>query len=169
MKMPVFSRPVQAALWLTAVLTALALLKPEPSGVPAAAAPAPPEHVSPARGRAAATAEAPWVRAPEEAWTPPEAERQAALAAPAPAPSPVPPPAPIVQAPEPTAPEPAMSYLGRLEQDGRSHVFLGVGADLRIVEIGGSIDGLWKVEKVTATQVELRYLPLDQIRFIAVQ
>jgi len=64
-----------------------------------------------------------------------------------------------------------MSYLGRLEQDGHSFVFLGTGtgADPQVVEIGGSIDGLWKVEKVTATQVELRYLPLNQIRFIAVQ
>jgi hypothetical protein len=99
---------------------------------------------------------------------PPEARQQAALAPPAPVPDPVPPPVPM-QPPAPMAPEPAMSYLGRLEQDGRSYVFLGTGADPRVVEIGSTIDGLWKVEKVTATQVELRYLPLNQIRFIAVQ
>lgn len=168
MKTPVFSKPLQAALWLTAVLTALALLKPDGSGVPAAGAPAAQEHASPAGGSAAAAAEAPWVRVPEEAWTPPEARQQAALAPLAPVPAPVPPPV-SMQPPEPTAPDPAMSYLGRLEQDGRSYVFLGTGADPQVVEVGSAIDGLWKVEKVTATQVELRYLPLNQIRFIAVQ
>jgi hypothetical protein len=167
MNTPAFSKPLQAALWLTAVLTLLALLKPDGAGAPAAEAPARREHASPAGGDATAPA-APWIRVPEEAWMPPEARQQAALAPPAPVPDPVPPPVPM-QPPAPTAPEPAMSYLGRLEQDGRSYVFLGTGADPRVVEIGSTIDGLWKVEKVTATQVELRYLPLNQIRFIAVQ
>jgi hypothetical protein len=164
----VLSKPVQAALWLTAVLTALALLKPDGSGVVAAGAPAPQEHASPAGDDANPAAEAPWVRVPEEAWTPPEARQQAALAPPEPASPPVPPPV-SMPPPEPTAPDPAMRYLGRLEQDGRSYVFLGTGADPQVVEVGNAIDGLWKVEKVTATQVELRYLPLNQIRFIAVQ
>ncbi|GAA4347978.1 hypothetical protein GCM10023165_33320 [Variovorax defluvii] len=160
------SKPLQAALWLTAVLTVVVLMKPEAPGVLAADAPALQKEEARAPAEVAVTVDTPWVRAPEDAWTPPEAEQPAAVAPPAPPPAP-PPPTAIAPPPEPVAPDPAMRYLGRLDQDGRRFVFLGVGDDAQVVEVGAAIDGVWKVEKVTATQVELRYLPLNQIRAIA--
>ncbi len=165
MKALTLSKPLQAALVTTAVWTAIALSKPDAIDAPvpvasdALVAPRPsrdPRHVG-----------TPWVRSVGAPWNAPEVDLQKSADAEAPAP-PVVLPAPVIDTPKPVAPDPALIYLGRLEQDGRHYVFLGRGADPQVVEIGGLVDAQWKVEKMTATEVRLRYLPLNEVRSIPV-
>lgn len=166
------SRPLQLALLAATTLTAVALLKPDPLAAP----PADPAQLAPAQQRrpeaASGTSRSdapPWIRVVGEAWAPPVSE-QAQAAAAAMAAQPEPPPPPIAEPPpQPVVPDPGLTYLGRINQDGRSHVFLGKGTDPQVVEIGGLVDSHWRVEKATATQIELRHLPLNEIRFVAVQ
>ncbi len=155
---------LQAGLLATAVLTLLALLKPE------AMAPWPMTAEDMARSKPGAETHAraaePWLRtaaALPEAPEPPPPPPPPAPAPPAPPPAIVPPP------PKPVAPDPPFTYLGRIDQDGRSHVFLGLGADPRVVEVGEAVDAQWKVEKADPTQLVLRYLPLNEIRIVALQ
>ncbi|MBT2336227.1 hypothetical protein J7E49_20215 [Variovorax paradoxus] len=167
MNTPSLSKPLQAALLTTAVLTAIALLKPEAADAPLAGS----SNEMPAMSRPASDTrrpEAPWVRMAGEEWRPSDADLQKAADAIAATALPVAPPPPPVEPPKPTAPDPSLVYLGRIDQDGRHYVFLGRGADPQVVEIGGLVDPQWKVEKATATQVQLRYLPLNEIRSIPV-
>lgn len=164
MKSLALSKPVQAALWMTAALVALALLKPDAVEV---AEQAPRRALQAARTDTGFASGAPWIRSSSAAWEP-----AVAAAAPVPAapPAALPIALPIALAPTPpkaVAPDPGLSYLGRIEQDGRSYVFLGSGPIPKVVEIGGLVDPQWRVEKATASQVELRYLPLNETRFIA--
>ncbi|VTU36669.1 hypothetical protein H6CHR_04762 [Variovorax sp. PBL-H6] len=162
MKHGSLGKGLQAGLLFTAMLTALALLKPEalapwPSSAEGMARPQP---VAGARARAAE----PWLRTaalPE----PPEPPQPPTPAPPPPAP-PAPPPV-IEPPPKPVAPDPPFTYLGRIDQDGHTHVFLGLGADPRVVAVGEAVDAQWKVEKADPTQLVLRYLPLNEIRTIA--
>jgi len=165
-KLPSLSKPLQAALLMTTTLTAIALLKPEALDVSAADRGA--VRVAPSQSADANRPQAPWVRLAGEEWKPSDAEQQKAADALAAAAAPVAPAPPPVAQPKPTAPDPALTYLGRIEQDGRSYVFLGRGADPQVVEIGGLVDPQWKVEKATATQVQLRYLPLNEVRSLPV-
>ncbi|MDQ0612266.1 hypothetical protein QFZ83_006437 [Variovorax sp. W1I1] len=166
MKSPSLSKPLQAALLMTATLTAIALLKPE--ALDASVADVGPERDAPTQTADARRPPAPWVRLAGEEWKPSDAELRRAVDAAAAAAPPVAPPAPVVEAPKPVAPDPSLVYLGRIEQDGRRYVFLGRGADPQVVEIGGLADPQWRVEKATATEVQLRYLPLNEIRSIPV-
>jgi len=166
MKALSLSKPLQAALLLTAALTAIALLKPDALDTPAAT----PSQVHASQDRTSTSPGpgAPWVRPAGEEWRPSDAEQRRAAEAAAAAAAPAVPPAPPMPPPKPTAPDPALTYLGRIDQDGRSYVFLGKGADPQVVEIGSLVDPQWRVEKASATQIELRYLPLNEIRMIPV-
>lgn len=166
MKALSLSKPLQAALLLTAAMTAIALLKPDALDTPAA--PLSQVHASQDRTSTSPGSAAPWIRTAGEEWQPSEAEQRRAAEAAAAAAAPVVPPAPPMPPPKPTAPDPALTYLGRIDQDGRSYVFLGKGADPQVVEIGSLVDPQWKVEKASATQIELRFLPLNEIRMIPV-
>ncbi|MDP9877271.1 hypothetical protein J2W25_000867 [Variovorax boronicumulans] len=167
MKPPSLSKPLQAGLLMTVMLTAIALLKPEAldasvtDGSPVRAA-------SNQKTGTDLRPQAPWIRLAGEEWKPSDAELQKAADALVAAAAPVVTPPPVVEPPKPTAPDPALAYLGRIDQDGRHYVFLGRGADPQVVEIGGLVDPQWKVEKATATQVQLRYLPLNEVRSIPV-
>lgn len=166
------SKPLQLALLATAVLTAVALLKPDTVDVLAddasdALAARSPQNMTGEQTNPT-TSDAPWIRAPGEEWKPSDAEQRRAAEIAAAATAPVAPPAPSLPPPMPVAPDPALVYLGRMDQDGRSYVFLGRGKDPQVVEIGGQVDPQWKVEKATAGEVELRYLPLNEIRAIPV-
>jgi len=166
MKALSLSKPLQAALLLTAALTAIALLKPDALDTPAA----PSSQVQASQDRTSTPpgSGAPWMRLAGEEWRPSDAEQRRAAEAAAAAAAPVVPLAPPMPPPKPTAPDPALTYLGRIDQDGRSYVFLGKGADPQVVEIGSLVDPQWRVEKASATQIELRYLPLNEIRMIPV-
>jgi hypothetical protein len=82
-----------------------------------------------------------------------------APAAPAPAPEPAP-PLPAAAAP-PVAPALPFRFLGRY-RDGRGQTVLLVdGERLHVVGPGDTIDGTWRVERVTGQLVELTYLPMQ--------
>ena len=164
MRQALLGKGLQAGLLVTAVLTLLALLKPE------AVAPWPLAAEDMARSKLGAETHAraaePWLRTAAALPELPE------LPQPPPPPAPPPPAPPSAVAPpppRPVAPDPPFAYLGRIDQDGRSHVFLGLGAEPRVVEVGESVDAQWKVEKAGPTQLVLRYLPLNEIRIVALQ
>lgn len=169
MKSPPFSKPLQAALLLTATLTVIALLKPEAIDAPTLPAPEAGSRTPESPGAETLGREAPWVRLAGEGWKPADVELRKVDEAAAAVLAPAAPPPSVIAPSKPIAPDPLLTYLGRMDQDGRSYVFLGRGAEPQVVEIGGLLDPQWKVEKASATGVELRFLPLNETRFIAVQ
>lgn len=77
---------------------------------------------------------------------------------------PPPPPQPeiIQEAPKPTAPPLPFRYMGRMqEEDGKTLVYLTQGARAYSVSQGDTIDGTYRVEGISPTQVTLVYLPLN--------
>lgn len=168
MTRPGLSKPLQVVLFTTVSLTAVALLKPASVEAPDDIFDSlPPARAAELSGATPASG-APWIRLPGEEWKPAMTDAEKAAQAQLAAPPPPPPPAPI-SLPKPSAPDPGLAYLGRIEQDGHHYVFLGRGAQPLVVEVGGQVDAQWKVEKASATQIELRYLPLGEVRLIAVQ
>ena len=160
------SKPLQAASWAVLVLTAIALLKPDRTDPQNFAVPR--MQLSTSSSPSPSFVETPWLRPAAELVKPIESSGQAISpgAASAMVPEARPPAAAV---PVPIAPDPGLSYLGRMEQEGRSYVFLGRGAVPQVVEVGHSIDPQWQVEKATSVQVDLRYLPLNELRSIAIQ
>lgn len=161
------SKPLQAILLVTAVLSVLALLKPEGLTASQAEDSLLSEHHD---KRAASQADdhvmAPWLRTLVE---PPQTASLAQGFAPPPAPPPVMPVvvAPPPEPPKPVVPTPAFTYLGRMIRDERTFVFLGSGEDIEVVAIGDPVDNNWRVESVSDTGVELRYMPLNETRQLA--
>jgi len=96
------------------------------------------------------------------------------LAAKAAAPPPPPPPAPVVALPPPppppppTAPPLPYSFVGMLEDKSRPQAFLARGEVLNIVKVGDVIDNSYRVEALSASQVVLTYLPLNQTQTLSV-
>ncbi|KWT74863.1 MULTISPECIES: hypothetical protein [unclassified Variovorax] len=165
MRQASLGKGLQTGLLATAVLTVLALLKPEAVVEPWPVAGDDMARSKPGAETRARTAE-PWLRTAAALPQAPEPPQPT----PAPArPPPAPPPAIVPPPPKPVAPDPPFTYLGRIDQDGRSHVFLGLGADPHVVEVGEAVDAQWKVEKADPTQLVLRYLPLNEIRIVALQ
>lgn len=76
-----------------------------------------------------------------------------------------PPPAPKalrpVVAPKPVAPPVPYSYLGQVEQEGRTMFFLFKANRLYSVAAGDVLDGAYRVEGGAAGKVDLTYLPLN--------
>lgn len=163
MRQASLGKGLQAGLLATAVLTVLALLKPEVVAPWRLAA----EDMARSKPGAETHARAaqPWLRT---AVALPQAPEPPPPPPPAP-PPPAPPPAIVRPPPKPVAPDPPFTYLGRIDQDGRSHVFLSLGADPHVVEVGQAVDAQWKVEKADPTQLVLRYLPLNELRIVALQ
>lgn len=161
------SRPLQAVLLATAVLTILALLKPEGLSGAGATESLLPERQAKVDGKKVEDIAAnPWLRALAE---PLQAASLAQGFSPPPPPVPV---APVVVAPppeppRPVVPTPAFTYLGRMVRDDRTFVFLGSGEDIEVVAIGDPVDNNWRVESVSDTGVELRYMPLNETRLLA--
>ncbi|MCA8254968.1 hypothetical protein LGM89_16960 [Burkholderia sp. AU31624] len=84
-------------------------------------------------------------------------------------PPPVVPPPPETRPAPPTAPPVPFVYLG--QQDARSakpQVFLGNGDQLLIVSPGDVIGGQYRVESVSASNVVLTYLPLNQVQTVLI-
>ena len=79
---------------------------------------------------------------------------------PPPPPPPKPPPKPLPP-PPPTAPPMPFSFMGRYE-DGAKRVILLVKGDLvYTVSEGDVIDNIYRVERLSAGQLEMTYLPLN--------
>ncbi|MDN7904580.1 hypothetical protein QZM18_10655 [Burkholderia diffusa] len=69
----------------------------------------------------------------------------------------------------PSAPPVPFTYVG--EQDAKAakpHVFLSNGDQLLIVSPGDVIDGQYRVESVSESNVVLTYLPLNQVQVVSI-
>jgi hypothetical protein len=74
---------------------------------------------------------------------------------------PPPPPPPLPPAPIPTAPPLPFTYMGRYEDPPKRLVILASGSKLYTVSEGETIDGNYRVDRITDRAVELVYLPLN--------
>ena len=79
------------------------------------------------------------------------------------APPPPPPPAPYVP-PPPQAPPLPFSYMGRWHDAGQTTYYLTRGSLPVSVRAGEVLDGVWRLESVSGTQLNFTYLPLNQMR-----
>ena len=77
---------------------------------------------------------------------------------------PGPPPPP----PKPVAPPLPYTFAGRMLQDGTVFVFLARGDTVITAKQGDIIDGVYRVDSITETQVALTYVPLGQKQSLAV-
>jgi hypothetical protein len=88
----------------------------------------------------------------------------------------LPPPPPVVvpvvaeaPPPAPTAPPVPFTYLGELDvKAAKPQVFLSSGDRLLIVSPGEVVDNQYRVESVSASDVVLTYLPLNQTQVITI-
>lgn len=81
-----------------------------------------------------------------------------------------PPPPPAAKAPPPpapTAPEFPYAYQGRVDDAGKASVLLGRGDKSLAVQAGDTIDGTWRIEKISERSVDLLYLPLKERQSIS--
>jgi hypothetical protein len=79
-------------------------------------------------------------------------------------------PAPPAPAPPPTAPPVPFTYLGELNaKAAKPQVFLSSGDRLLIVSPGEVVDGQYRVDSISETDVVLTYLPLNQRQSISTQ
>jgi hypothetical protein len=61
----------------------------------------------------------------------------------------------------PTAPPLPFTYLGTVQDDGKTVVFLAKGQRLYTVHKGGVFDGQYRLEDESSDRIELVYLPLN--------
>lgn len=162
------------ALLITALLTALAAMLPEPTDATGDVA------IATARARPVATRTA-TLRAdsapgsePASSW--PAPIRRAASAAetlasstdaawspppPPPAP-PAPPPQRAVAAPPPAAPPLPFTWIGRLEEDGRHKAVLQGERKTIAAQAGDTLEGQWRIEALDESQMTVVWLPGQQ-------
>ncbi|WP_431819972.1 hypothetical protein [Burkholderia sp. F1] len=147
---------------------------------------APPQAAVQAASAASASTAAVAPRAPVDTTTPAATPREklAALRAPVsvesandpftasswlpPPPVDVPPP-PTARPAPPTAPPVPFTYVGELDAKAeKPQVFLSNGDQLLIVSPGDVIDGQYRVDSVSASNVVLTYLPLNQMQVVSI-
>ena len=75
-------------------------------------------------------------------------------------PPPMPPPKPLPP-PPPTAPPMPFSFMGRYEDGEKLIILLVKGDRVYTVSEGEVIDNTYRVDRLTASQLELTYLPLN--------
>ncbi|KVA08646.1 hypothetical protein [Burkholderia ubonensis] len=84
-------------------------------------------------------------------------------------PPPVEAPPPTARPAPPTAPPVPFSYVGELDAKAdKPQVFLSNGDQLLIVSPGDVIDGQYRVDSVSASNVVLTYLPLNQTQVVSI-
>lgn len=79
-------------------------------------------------------------------------------------PPPPPPPPPYVPPPPPQAPPLPYAYMGRWLDAGETTWYLTRGNQPVSVRPGQVLDGVWRLEPVTAGMLNFTYLPLNQTR-----
>ena len=85
-------------------------------------------------------------------------------------PAPPAPPVTIRSArPKPTVPAFAYTYIGRIEQDGVTRVFLARGANLIIVAKGDTLGDGFRVDDIGADAMTVTYLPLKKTAHVALE
>ncbi|OJA87108.1 hypothetical protein [Burkholderia ubonensis] len=142
---------------------------------------APPSRAIAQAASAASAASSARVDAPTPAATP--REKLAALRAPVSVesandpftasswlpPPPVEAPLPAARPAPPTAPPVPFTYVGELDAKAdKPQVFLSNGDQLLIVSPGDVIDGQYRVDAVSASNVVLTYLPLNQTQVVSI-
>ncbi len=70
--------------------------------------------------------------------------------------------------PSPTAPSVPFRFAGRMLQGDQVFVFLERGESIITARQGDTVDGAYRIDSVSETQVALTYVPLDQKQTIAV-
>lgn len=88
--------------------------------------------------------------------------------APPPAPAPVRAQPVAVAAPAPTAPALPYAFLGKLDDAERLRVFLMRDEKIYTVSVGDVIDGTYRVERISASEMVLTYLPLKVTQTLSV-
>ncbi|KVD10678.1 hypothetical protein WI81_25785 [Burkholderia ubonensis] len=84
-------------------------------------------------------------------------------------PPPVEAPLPTARPAPPTAPPVPFTYVGELDAKAdKPQVFLSNGDQLLIVSPGDVIDGQYRVDAVSASNVVLTYLPLNQTQVVSI-
>ncbi|KVN22627.1 hypothetical protein WJ63_00275 [Burkholderia pyrrocinia] len=79
------------------------------------------------------------------------------------------PPPPVARPAPPTAPPMPFTYVGELDAKAeKPQVFLSNGDQLLIVSPGDVIDGQYRVDSVSASNVVLTYLPLNQMQVVSI-
>jgi hypothetical protein len=79
-------------------------------------------------------------------------------------------PAPPEPVAPPTAPPVPFTYLGELDaRAARPQVFLSSGERLLIVSPGDVVDGQYRIESVSDSEVLLTYLPLNEKQVLSTQ
>ena len=147
-----------AATWWAAQVEEDGAVEGDLAGVvePAARAPLAPAAVQRARAPAADAAfsgelaiiREPWPAAASSLLQPPLAAQAQLRAAPA--------------VMTPTAPPLPFTFIGSIERGGRRTVMLMEGEQLHLVGVRGRIGEHYRVERVTPTQIEFTYLPMQQ-------
>ena len=81
-------------------------------------------------------------------------------------------PAPVVAKPEPvavpTAPQLPFSYLGRMKKGGRITLYLLRNQEMVIAEEGATLEGLYRVDRISETAAQFVYLPLGTQQTLAI-
>ncbi|MFP3443884.1 hypothetical protein [Pseudomonas sp. SIMBA_067] len=75
--------------------------------------------------------------------------------------------APIVAA-APTAPELPFQFIGRMGNDNDLQIFLQSGEKLYVVRQGDVIEDTYRLDRVSASELSLVYLPLHQSQTLSV-
>jgi hypothetical protein len=75
-------------------------------------------------------------------------------------PPPPPPPTPPPPPPPPTAPPLPFTYLGQLQDGGKSEIFLVKDDRVLTVKQGDIVEGNYRVDGIVGSKLELTYLPL---------
>lgn len=79
------------------------------------------------------------------------------------------PPKPIVAPPQPPqAPVLPYTYLGKKFEDGIWEVYLAAGESIRVVRPNTTLDGIYRIGKITPPVLSLTYLPLTQVQTISI-
>jgi hypothetical protein len=85
--------------------------------------------------------------------------------------TPPPPPPPKVKPappPKPVAPPLTFTYLGKKLEDGVWEVYLARGESTYIARANETLDGIYRVEKITPPTLSLTYLPLKQVQRLTI-
>lgn len=164
------SKPLLALLLLTLVLSIVSALMPAPEESPSDDA----DLLTEPRERTSAAAQArnPFLRAGAGAKTAPPTAGFVTVAQQPVAPPPPPPAPPPVQevmpAEPPGPPAVPFAYLGQLQEDDRTVLFIQVGEDAVAVTPGDKLSSTWQLDSTGEDLLVFRHLPTQQTQTLRI-
>jgi hypothetical protein len=63
--------------------------------------------------------------------------------------------------------QPDVVYLGRMIRDGKVQVFFASNGDPVVLSVGEVLNGIWRIQEITSTDVTLHHLQTGETRLIA--